>query len=301
MSALVFVVPSLCPCCTEEVQVGRSFAMGGMSSSAVPAAGGGVGSEPVPGERDAAAEAASPLVPPACQPATCGNALLACGNCLDDDGDGRVDAADAECLGPCDDSEDELFTGAAPRVNGSCRTDCYFDRNSGSGNDGCSWSYRCDPLAVAPDYPPTGLDRCAHDPGSDSCQFSTGEGAACRAGCLPLTPNGCDCFGCCELPAASGRFIWLGSESLDLDHCELETSADPSLCRPCTPVAECQNDCGECELCVGKTSLPASCGIGGAPARPLCPEGRQPCDPESALGCTRLEYCITGCCVPLPT
>jgi hypothetical protein len=246
------------------------------------------------------ADAAAPSQPAACQPASCGNAILACGNCIDDDGDGRVDAADPECLGPCDDSEAELFSGSPPRVNGSCRTDCYFDRNTGPGDDGCRWSYTCDPLAVAPDYPPTGLERCSHDPGQAVCELSPAERSACQTGCLPLTPNGCDCFGCCEVPSRSGRFIWLGSESLDLQHCELASSADPALCRPCTPVPDCLNDCAECELCVGDTHLPDTCALGGGARGPVCAEGRRACDPQNGAGCGRLEYCITGCCVPLP-
>jgi hypothetical protein len=284
--------------CTEEVQVGRL--LGGAGSSTVPSAGrGGTSGAPALPEPDAAADAAPPVVTPDCVPARCGNVTLACGNCMDDDEDGRADAADAECLGPCDDSEEELFTGDAPRVNGSCRTDCYFDRNSGSGDDGCGWSYSCDPAAVAPDFPPTGLRRCTYDPAAVACQLSSDERLRCQQGCLPLTPNGCDCFGCCQLPAASGRYVWLGSENLDLEHCEIASAEDPSRCKPCTPVVDCFNDCAECELCVGKTRLPASCGVAGAP--PLCPGSQRACDPQSGTGCSRLEYCITGCCVPLPT
>jgi hypothetical protein len=283
--------------CTEQVQVGRNFAGTGGGGGTAPAAGvAGDYFDIDPTPRDAAPADATQSPPAPCQVARCGNATLACGNCEDDDGDGLADAADPECLGPCDGNEAELFSGDAPRVNGSCRTDCYFDRNVGAGDDGCSWSYRCDPLAQAPEYFPTGLESCGYDPAAAVCSLSPNEQSACAAGCLPLTPNGCDCFGCCELPASSGRFIWLGSESLDLDHCELSTVADPARCRPCTPVAECQNDCAECELCVGKTSLPASCSGG----LPVCATGQQACDPSIEATCGGNEYCITGCCVALP-
>ena len=43
---------------------------------------------------------------------------------------------------------------------------------------------------------------------------------ACLDFCAPLVPNGCDCFGCCEV---QGEFIYLGSSpdcSMDnLDAC----------------------------------------------------------------------------------
>jgi hypothetical protein len=241
----------------------------------------------------AAGGAALPSDAGPCEPVFCGGTRYACGDCADNDGDGRSDASDPECLGPCDDSEAELSTGIEPRVTGSCRSDCYFDRNAGAGDDGCGWSFSCDPLSVEPDYLPTGSAMCSYSPGNEACDPSSL--AACEAGCLPLTPNGCDCFGCCELPAQSGRFVWLGSEALDDARCELG-SDDPRACKPCTPVQGCQNRCEECELCVGKTALPGSCASGG----PACGEGVSACDPLAPHACGSEAYCITGCCVRLP-
>ncbi len=288
--------------CTEEVQVGRNVGVAGSDASGGAAAGFGVDAA---GGGVSLGGAEQTALPPAdagaCAPVSCGASPRQCGNCLDDDADGVVDANDPECLGPCDDSEAALFSGTAARVNGSCRADCYFDRNAGSGDDGCSWSMSCDPLSVAPDYPPTGLESCSYDPTNARCVMSAAEQSACRAGCLPLTPNGCDCFGCCELPAGSGSFKWLGSENLEQGHCELASSSDPAACRPCTPAPDCQNPCDECELCVGKPALPAACSTAGAPLQPLCPSGLRACDPRNGIDCSRLEYCITGCCVPLPT
>lgn len=284
-------------CCSEAVQVGRNI-----SASGPPSAGGEAGMSPVlAGGASAGPDAAAPPRQPyECVVADCGRGTrLACGNCLDDDEDGLVDAADPECLGPCDNSEEELFTGSAPPINGQCATDCYFDRNPGR-DDGCDWSYRCDPQSVGPAFSPTGLARCEYDQTNALCDLTPARVSACEENCLPLTPNGCDCFGCCELPSRSGNFIWLGSESLDLAHCELQTSADPTLCRPCTPAPHCQNECDGCELCLGETTLPSTCGQSGSVV-PLCPSGRAACDPENPITCTGLEYCITGCCVPLPT
>lgn len=291
--------------CTEEVRLGR--VLGSPDSGALPpgsiaAGSGGQFTElPLGGGAGAGGGDAAPALPVdagPCVPVTCsGNTPLACGNCQDDDGDGWADASDPECLGPCDDSERELFGGVESPVTGSCRTDCYFDRNAGSGDDGCSWSYRCDPGSVEPGYPPTGSALCAYQSSLASCDSGSAELAACRAGCLPLTPNGCDCFGCCELPAGSGSFVWLGSPQIGEAHCELATSGDRDACRACTPEPGCQNPCETCELCVGKAELPAPCS--GA-AGPVCPDGVRSCEPRTGAGCSILEYCITGCCVPLP-
>jgi hypothetical protein len=299
----VAILLAQCLHCTEEIQIGRNtphdtpVAASAGSSSLPSVVDFGVLEPPAP---DAAPPPVPDATPGVCTPVDCGNFSAQCGNCRDDDGDGRIDADDPECLGPCDDSESGLSSGITTRVNGSCRADCYFDRNSGSGDDGCSWSFRCDPLALAPDFPPTGLDMCGYEASSPVCQMTASEQSACDAGCLPLTPNGCDCFGCCELPAGSQHFVWLGAESLGQGQCDPTATSGPSACPACTPVPSCQNDCAECELCVGKPELPDSCRTGGSVAVPLCPEGRTPCDPASSSDCGRSAYCITGCCVPLP-
>jgi hypothetical protein len=289
--------------CTEEVRLGDVLAAAGESSRAGASGAAGTSGATAGQPSEFPFGGAGPNLdagdtPPfdagPCVPVACGASYRRCGNCQDDDGDGAIDARDPDCLGPCDDSEAELGTGTASRVTGSCRTDCYFDRNSGSGNDGCSWSYDCDPRSVAPDFFPTGSSMCEFDPSDRSCD--PGALSACEGSCLPLTPNGCDCFGCCELPAGSNSFIWLGAAS-DQKQCELATLADPSACKPCTPVPSCQNTCEECELCVGKSSLPASCSPGAGPA---CPAGTNSCDPNASGGCGAFEYCITGCCIPLP-
>jgi hypothetical protein len=281
--------------CTESVLLGidRSAPIG---ADAAAGAGGTGALFPIggaAGESAGGGGAALPIDAGPCVPVTCGGTRFACGDCDDNDGDGRSDASDPQCLGPCDDSESELSSGIDPRVTGACRSDCYFDRNAGSGDDGCGWSFSCDPLSVAPDYPPTGSAMCSFSPGATQCDPSSL--AVCEAGCLPLTPNGCDCFGCCELPAHSGRFVWLGSEALDDARCDLD-SDDPRACKRCTPVPDCQNPCDQCELCVGKPDLPSACASGG----PACGEGVLACDPLVPNVCGSQAYCITGCCVRLP-
>ncbi len=222
-----------------------------------------------------------------CIPLTCQGKVYKCGNCLDDDGDGKADLADPDCLGPCHNAED-TFYGSIPGQNAApCKQDCYFDQDTGSGNDDCYWSHECDPKSIGPDYPPEGLDKggkpfCEYDPKAKTpgttqtcAQLKAKQSTICSGYCGPLTPNGCDCFGCCEVGAniGTGKYVWLGSTDPKTGDgiCELGKETDPTKCRPCTPVDACLNTCEKCELCLGKTTLPPECfppppdgGVGGS-------------------------------------
>ena len=240
----------------------------------------------------------------ACRVTTCSGKIYACGDCLDNDGDGLIDAADPECLGPCDNTEDSYYGGLPGQNNAPCKQDCYFDQDTGSGNDGCHFSQKCDSLSVAPNYPPSGDAQCAYDPATSipgtaaTCaELLAQQSAACLEACLPLTPNGCDCFGCCELPARSGRFVWIGSTSGGIGSCDSAHLDDETLCKPCTPVKSCFNECSPCEICAGQTTIDASCTSG---SEAECPSGERGCGLPGQAGCANLEYCIGGCCVLAP-
>ena len=247
---------------------------------------------------------------PGCTIVPCKGRILQCGDCLDNDGDGRVDSFDGECLGACDNTEDSLYGGitadleSSPGANNApCVMDCYFDQDTGGGNDACAWSHGCDPLSVEPGYPPSGLSKCAYDPGTsvsgtkDSCeQLFVQQPQTCLDACLPLTPNGCDCFGCCELPAGTGRYVWLGSTQDNLGSCTLTAAADPDRCRPCTPTPSCFNPCAPGEACVGRAPQDVSCDAGEG----RCAAGVQPCGREGDAPCSGTSYCITGCCMDVP-
>jgi hypothetical protein len=268
------------PGCSEDVLVGSDTAGG---------AGTGGTSAGMAGESSGT-----------CEPASCQGRTYRCGDCIDNDGDGAVDAFDLDCLGPCDDAEDAFGAGLPDAMGASCRVDCYFDRNAGVGNDQCQHSQRCDPLSVGPTYPPSGLSACAYDesasiPGtSASCaELRSAQPGTCLDLCLPLTPNGCDCFGCCELPARTGHFVWVGSSNAGQSTCTAERLDDATACRPCTPVPSCFNPCDACEVCAGDTELAADCG------EVRCDPGRSPCAQVSPP-CAPGFYCITGCCVAEP-
>ncbi len=251
---------------------------------------------------DSGGDAGTDSGPTPCVETRCQAHLRLCGNCLDDDGDGLVDSEDPDCLGPCDSNEAGYFLDIPGGDSAPCALDCYFDQDEGSGNDGCEWDHRCDPLE--PDPNPL----CAYrspPPPQASCPSPQPE--QCLEVCGPLIPNGCDCFGCCELPAGSGRYVFIGSvDRSGAPTCTLEVAADDAACHPCTPVASCLNDCGRCELCLGRTvdDLPPDCfpgsggdgGVDGGPGGEQCPEGIQPCGLPGQDPCPDGYYCITGCC-----
>jgi hypothetical protein len=258
----------------------------------------------------------------------CQGHLYACGDGVDNDGDNLVDSDDPDCLGPCHNSEASYYGSIPGQAGPACQVDCYFDQDSGSGNDECYWDHRCDPHAVGPNYypeHPEGAD-CAYNaafkinPGQLTCdQANQKQSTTCHSVCGPLTPNGCDCFGCCELPANGGKFVWLGSEDAEGNGtCDLASVGDPSRCQPCMPVADCLNTCEKCELCLGKTTLPPECfggststgaggdstttgstgtGAGGG-STGQCAPSVQPCGLPGQDPCDSGFYCITGCCQP---
>jgi hypothetical protein len=232
-----------------------------------------------------------------CQLTLCQGKVYDCGDCQDNDGDGLVDAADPGCWGPCDDHESGWHPAhPPPTVPGMACVgrDCFFDQNTSSSDDECYWALNCDPLEPL---------TCTYDPDTDipntrmSCEEASAmQSATCGAFCGPLVPNGCDCFGCCEVSSGDETHtVYLGSYVLGELTCGPETIGDPELCHPCTQVPACLNPCEpeHCEICIGQSTLPAGCQEAG------CPEGVQPCLPEHESGdCPSGMACITGCCIP---
>jgi hypothetical protein len=206
----------------------------------------------------------------------CGKHACACSNALDDDDDLGIDAQDDECIGPADDDERSFATGAERDDARACQ-DCFFDANSGGGNDGCRRASSC----ATDGNPQSGSGSCR------SCEVTE----SCVDRCRPLTPNGCDCFGCCEVHLQDGtlRNVMLRAG------CSVATLSDPDVCQACIKAVECENPCEDCELCLGKgpADLPASCGGTGH----ACGDGEAVCD--STHPCPPAHYCQWGCCLPV--
>lgn len=250
----------------------------------------------------------------------CVNQTYQCGDTIDNDGDGLIDWQDPECLGPCDNSEQGLGVSIPGGAGPDCTVECFWDSNSGAGNDECYWNHKCDPLSVDPNYYPEWWagQKCKYDPSAKtpgtaaSCDdLTVKQSDQCENFCAPLTPNGCDCFGCCVIYKEGVEYgpLWLGTEDGNGNFaCDLEHIDDPKRCAPCTQVkGACYNGCGKCELCIGKDTLPPECfppppTDGGTPPPPpeQCEAGVQPCGLPGQDPCAIGYYCTTGCCVKIP-
>jgi len=210
--------------------------------------------------------------------ALCGGHPCACDDATDNDTDGLVDGLDPECSGAFDDDEASFATGLVVDAKG-CR-DCFWDSNSGAGDDSCRY-----PAACLRGETPSGAGNCG------SCEVD----ATCIGQCAPRTPNGCDCFGCCEVTRADGSKLAIEVSP----SCSLTQLDDPIACPRCIQNTACRNPCGRCELCPGRTSadLPADCVTSSALGTPAyrCDEGQPVC--ASPGECVPGTYCQLGCCL----
>lgn len=210
-----------------------------------------------------------------------------CSDGLDNDNDGKIDLADPECVSPLDNDESSFATGIPGDNVDACKQDCFFDGNSGMGNDGCEWQLKCDPSNVGAGSAAS----CPYDPNFKMCP--TTQSAKCINNCRAITPNGCDCFGCCVVPGVNHPIRLEPS-------CDSTKFNDPAVCPVCTQQTSCMKTCGACQLCIGKTTLDPSCTTtttdGGAPT-PTCETGQIACGTDNSV-CPQGTACVTGCCVP---
>lgn len=221
----------------------------------------------------------------------CGSAPCACSDGVDNDNDGLTDLEDPECVASWDNDEGSFATGIDGDNRDNACQDCFFDGNSGSGDDDCRLPTSC--LETGP--PTSGRGNC------NMCEQS----AACVNFCKAFTPNGCDCFGCCtvHLPNGTTVNVALGAG------CNIDGNTVEG-CNTCVPNDSCKNECGRCELCPGKTvkDLPADCfttpggdggdGDGDDPGY-TCDDGATRCG-AGLSPCEDGYSCDFGCCVRIP-
>jgi hypothetical protein len=213
-----------------------------------------------------------------------------CSDGIDNDGDGKVDYADPECVGGLDNDESSYATGIPGDNVDACKQDCFFDGNSGMGDDGCMWQLKCDPRTTNAACP---YDQAYATQHADECSLSSSQSQTCVDKCQKLVPNGCDCFGCCAVPGAPTPIRLVAT-------CTAKDFGDPTKCPACTQVTQCMTPCGHCDYCIGKETLPADCTTdGGTPYN--CPTGYIACgqygiDPTM---CPTDTTCVTGCCRPI--
>jgi hypothetical protein len=224
-------------------------------------------------------DAAHPAADAAHQPsARCGTRFCACDDGVDNDQDGLVDGLDPECTGSFDDDE-ATFAIGKPNKQGPCR-DCFWDDNAGGGKDSCRYAAEC--LSGAA---PGGKGK-----GNCSCEVTQ----PCIDYCRVRTPNGCDCFGCCDVVRGQGSHVFVELS----EGCALDRLDDVVACPRCTPNTACQNSCGRCELCLGKrlSDLPADCANQPRTGTMYaCDEGQALC--ASSMDCAGASYCYLGCCL----
>ena len=223
---------------------------------------------------------------------------IQCADCIDNDGDGKIDGADIECSGALDDDEGSFSTGIPGDNIDAVMQDCFFDGNSGAGNDGCNIHVCC--LLGAPDKAscPIGANRY----NVAECPAPLGTGVLsqkCIDTCGKLAPPGCDCFGCCTIcdPANPTMCFDILTNPTASPNCNETNLADPTACRRCTKNTMCGNDeCGgtTCILCPGQdlSTLPPGCNNNAT-----CPIGTTECVGGVGGTCGPSTYCSNGCCI----
>jgi hypothetical protein len=249
---------------------------------------------------------------------TCQGKVYECADGLDNDDDGLIDWADPDCIHPCDNGEGSLNMEVPGANNAPCRMDCFFDSDGGSGNDDCYWDHRCDPISTDPDHYPQPehggacnyLGDAAKPPAAPaSCgEMFAQQSDQCENYCKPLTPNGCDCFGCCVFPGAPTPVFLDSAGASGTTKCTWDKLGDPTVCHPCTQVAGCLNACDPCEVCIGKPFPDPGCnsgsgggGQGGGDPGGQCPAGVQACGLPGQAPCGPNQFCLTGCCYAVPS
>ena len=222
--------------------------------------------------------------------------MTQCSDGIDNDGDGKIDYIDPECVGPLDNDEGSFATGIPGDNIDACKQDCFFDGNSGMGDDGCDWQLKCDPMTNNASCPYDAAYAQSH---MTECSVSASQSGKCIDSCRKLVPNGCDCFGCCAIPGATTP-IRLAPRA------PRPTSATPPSARRArrSPSARSRANAAR-SASASRRSLPTAHpydgGVPDAGTPYNCPAGYMACGQygiDPAL-CPEGTGCVTGCCRPL--
>lgn len=274
-------------CLTAALLMACGGKGGGGSGGGDPdAAGGGGGGDPDGGGGGGLFDA--PIFSGVCTPGG-----PQCANCIDDDDDKKIDGFDLECTGPADNDEGSFATGIPGDNKDRVDQDCFFDGDSGAGNDGCSIHVCCLLGITKKADCPIGQSR--FDP--SQCPPPIGSGVLspkCIENCGKVTPPGCDCFGCCTLCNGTTCVEVNINQAVSPD-CTPEVLTDPTKCKTCTKSTACAGPtCNDetCVLCPGEdpSMLPGSCS-----GTSSCPDGQTAC--PTGNECPMSTYCSNGCCL----
>jgi hypothetical protein len=247
---------------------------------------------------------------------------IQCSDCVDNDMDGKIDGFDPECSGPIDDREDSFATGIPGDNIDATMQDCFFDGNSGAGNDGCNQHVCCllqaggatmdtsDDVSECTRLMGTGPGKHPDQYVRAQCYQPFGNvpvPTKCTMNCGPLTPPGCDCFGCCTVcqvsndPTSCRDIILNPAVSPNCDSSNITSNGPDGTdntgdepCLRCVKNPNCGSpECGgtSCILCPGQdpSTLDPSC------SGQACPDGVTQCGTDGS--CPMGTYCQTGCCI----
>ena len=215
-----------------------------------------------------------------------------CSDGIDNDGDGKIDYDDPECVGPLDNDESSFATGIPGDNVDACKQDCFFDGNSGMGDDGCQWQLKCDPMSTNARVPVrSGLRRPARD-------RVLGVGVAVADVHRQLPEAGAERLRLLRLLRGPGR---VDADPAGRRPAPPTDFGDPTKCPPCTQVTQCMTPCGHCELLHRQGDaarrLHAPTAARPTPARPATSRAGST---ASIRRCARTDTgCVTGCCRPL--
>lgn len=194
-------------------------------------------------------------------PGECITGSSQCTDGLDNDMDGMIDLDDVECTSACDNDEGSFATGQPGDNRDPNWQDCFFDGNSGAGNDGCRYHTCC----LFPSGHPMACTQQQIAQGA--CDVSQ----ECVDTCAPAAPPGCDCFGCCKICGVSGACADQDGcvQFVILPTCQFENvCSDTVNCPPCQQSSECTTQ---------------------------CPTGATECSIDG--DCAAGQFCTDGCCV----
>ncbi len=199
----------------------------------------------------------APITPPG----DCITGTSQCSDGVDNDNDTTIDLADPECTTACDNDESSFATGQPGDNRDPNWQDCFFDGNSGGGDDRCRYNTCCL-------YPSGSPNECSQQQlSSGACDVADD----CVANCAPAVPPGCDCFGCCTVCGVTGGCG-------DINGCVrivlLPTCNFENICTDTVNCPICQQD-DECTT--------------------QCPTGTTECGVDS--DCLNGQFCTDGCCV----
>jgi len=157
-----------------------------------------------------------------------------CDDTIDNNGNGFVDLDDPYCRAAQDNDESSFGSGVpGDDLNAPSSLDCWFDFNTGSGDDDCDRHACCDIDGECPaDLEPESYD-------SGACAQT----ATCVETCAPLTHADRDCYCCCDVcvpGTTTCRTVYVNP--VVSPECSLESLTDTASCRPCVRDTACAGE-----------------------------------------------------------